>query len=188
MTRRRFTNVGRSSRLPSSKRAVRCLPIAAAIVATLVGCTGPERTLTRADFVDDPVFSIEIDGVEPEPILAGPIGGSSTNDRGYQAERIWAAVDDVAYRQLVADLVTADVAFHRATCFESATTVSGTMTLGSGALVGVVARHGLVNGSVSLQVTGLEPNDEGSSTLHPPEFPDIDDACSPELLSAAGLA
>lgn len=155
--------------------------------AILVGCTGSEDTLQRADFVDDPIFLIEIDGLEPEPLLAGPIGSRVTNDRGYRAERIWDGVDGDAFLDLVADLVAADVTFHRAACRDSATTLDGGKTLGSGVFVSVTARHGRTTESASVQVTGLEPDRDGASLLLPPQSVEIDEACDPELLAAAGL-
>lgn len=155
--------------------------------AILAGCTGSEDTLQRADFVDDPIFLIEIDGVEPEPLLAGPIGSQVTNDRGYRAERIWGEVDDNSFQDLIADLVEAEVAFHRVACRESATTLDGGKTLGSGVFVSVTARHDRTRQSASVQATGLEPNQEGAPQLLPPQSVEVDEACDPELLAAAGL-
>lgn len=163
--------------------------VAVVLITTLLaGCTDSEDNLDRADFVNDPIFSIEIDGAESEPILAAPIGSGVTNDRGYRAERFWDGVDDEAYRNLAADLVDADVAFHRIRCRESATNLDGTKALASGLVVSVNARHDHTTNSASIRVTGLDPDQEGVTPLRPPDSVDIDETCDIELRRAAGLS
>ena len=143
--------------------------------------------MDRADFVDDPIFSIAIVDAEPEPIIAGPIGASITNDSGYRAERAWTGVEAESFRQLLVDLVDSDVTFHELFCASGRLSFSGSKTLASGLLASVKVRY-LPDDTATLGLTGLEPNEDGANPFRPPSTVEVGGDCDhPELVAAAQL-
>lgn len=175
----------RRSGLPPLRPAWWLLAVAwAATACADSGDSGFDRSQVR----DDPILQVVIDGAEAEDILAGPIGGTVTNDRGYRAEQVWAEAGAAGLRAFVSEAVELGATFHEIRCLADLTVLEGTHILPDGTVVGLTVSHRPDDQTLRAALTWLDPEPAGAQAMWAPATPTIGDGCDPELVAAAGLA